>query len=97
MAKRICDRLATYFKQKSRTRYWIAVVYYSPDDCYNLFFNARRPRSWQRSWPIGIIKEADLDYLIAVLNAIHERYHFSYEYRQFQPLELSRLRREVKP
>lgn len=94
-AEKICDRIRPLFKQKSRTRYWVAVVYYSPDDCYNLFFNTQRPRAWQRSWPIAVLKNIDLDQLIATLNAIHQSYHFTFEYRQFAGLELERLRREV--
>ena len=96
IGKKICEQIARHFKQTRQTRYWIAIAYYSPDDCYNLFFNSRRPHHWQRSWPIAILNDLEFDELIAVLNVIRQQYHFTFEYSGFNHLELDRLQHEVK-
>ena len=95
LGRQLCQRLTPYFKRRVQTRYWLVVVWAAPDQAYHFFFNTRRPRAWQRSWPLGSLPSTSLEELIVVLTAVRAQYHFTIEYRQFSPDARQRLQHEV--
>lgn len=95
--QKVVQRLDQLFKNNIvQVRYWIIVNYYAPQQEYNLFFNIERPHHFTRSLPLGQLKACSFDDLILVLNEIRRKYHFTFEYRNFTPVERKRLIREVK-
>ena len=66
-----------YFKNISRTRYWIRLNYYAPTDGYNFFFEQARPRTLSRSQPIGDFPNTSFDDLLEILIVLRQTYHFT--------------------
>ena len=66
-----------YFKNISRTRYWIRLNYYAPTDGYNFFFEQARPRTLSRSQPIGDFPNLSFEDLIEMLVVLRQKYHFT--------------------
>ncbi|WP_283574698.1 acetyl-CoA carboxylase [Limosilactobacillus ingluviei] len=95
LGRQLCQRLTPYFKRRVQTHYWLVVVWAAPDQTYHFFFNTRRPRTWQRSWPLGSLPSTSLEELIVVLTAVRAQYHFTIEYRQFSSDARQRLQHEV--
>ncbi len=94
--RRINERIAKYFKpQAFATQYRIAVVYYAPEDGYNLFFDLTRTRTFSRSIPIGEMIHYDFKDLVLVLRTIRTKYQFTMVYRNFTPDQLKVLRRQI--
>lgn len=76
--KQIDERIRHYFKNISRTRYWITVNYYSPTDGYNMFFWIRRPRTLTRSYNLVDMPNCSFDELLEVLTEMRKTWGFLY-------------------
>lgn len=95
--QKVINRLDQVFKNNIvRVRYWIIVNYYAPNHGYNLFFNIQRPHHFTRSLPIGQFNDCSFDELLLILNEVRTKYHFTFQYLNFNSEELKRLAREVK-
>lgn len=82
-AKLIVQRCQDQFKQKRQTHYWIKVVNDHYDHTYNFFFNYQRLHQVERSVPVRIITESDLQWLELLIQEIQRLTEFNIEYEGF--------------
>lgn len=95
--RRINDRITKVFKPEAfATQYRIAVVYYPPEDGYNIFFDLIRTRTFSRSIPVGQMTHYAFDDLVLVLRTIRTKYQFTMVYRNFTADQLRTLRRQIR-
>lgn len=94
--KRVIERIDKAFANISRTRYWITVVKYSPDNGYNIFFNIKRARIFTRSLPIAEYRDCSFENLIMILQEVRTKYQFTIDYRDFSQQERRMLYKEIR-
>lgn len=94
-ATKIINNIKSLFKNVPMTRYWIEVCYYRQGNQFNLFFHVSKRNNFQRSTPIAVIHNIDLDRLIAILKLVREQYNFTIKYTNFAKEQLHRLISEV--
>lgn len=94
-AQKLTEKITKLFKNMPKTRYWIIINYYQPDNGYSLFFNIKKQRIYQRSIPIARYKNMAFDSLKEVLMGIRESYQFTFEYHNFTKEQRIQLYREV--
>lgn len=94
--KQINSRIKHYFKNISRTRYWITVNYYSPTDGYNMFFWIRRPHTLTKSYNLVDMPNCSFDELIDILIQFRKNWGFTIEYLKISDEYKRILNREIR-
>lgn len=94
-AEIINERIAKLFTNIVDTRYWIRINYYQPDNCYCIFFNVARKRTYQRSWPLSQLTGIGFTRLVAILKIVHTKYKFTMEFNNFSTGQRRVLSKEV--
>ena len=94
--KQIDERIRHYFKNISRTRYWITVNYYSPTDGYNMFFWIRRPHTLTKSYNLVDMPNCSFDELLEVLTEMRKTWGFSIEYLKIPDEQKRILNRKIR-
>lgn len=90
------SRIDHSFTNIPRTRYWISINHYHPDNGYSLFFNIQPPRTFSKSLPLLRLQDCSFDDLLVVLKAIRQSYQFTFEYLNFTRQKRRILYKEVK-
>lgn len=93
--KKALSRIDHDFKNVPRTRYWISINHYHPDNGYSLFFNSQPQKIFTKSLPLLRLQNCSFDDLLIILKAIREHYQFTFEYLNFTRQEKRILYEEV--
>lgn len=82
LGQTISAQIPKYFRQLPHHRYWLAVVHYHPDHCFNYFFYVKRLGVNTYSYPLG--SEADqVSNLKKTLAIFREHYQFPVQFINF--------------
>lgn len=92
LGQHINAQIPKYFHQLPHHRYWLAVVHYHPDHCFNYFFYVRRLGVSTYSYPLGGESD-DIAHLKDTLTIFRQKYQFPIEFVNFDPDHQRQLRR----
>lgn len=90
---RICERIKRNFTNRRRTRYWVSVVYYEPEQGYNIFFNMQPQNTYSRSIPISRLANRAYSELLDIITEVRQTYHFTLNYLNFNEEQVREMRR----
>lgn len=91
----ISKRIAKHFKNIPKTQYWISINYFEPEKGYNIFFNEKRLRTFQRSIPLARYPNLSFSQILSILHEVRKSYNLTFEYRNFTTEEKKTLYKEL--
>lgn len=94
--KLIAGKIGKLFKNIPRTKYWVCINYFKPDNSYYIFFNVKKKGTYQRSIPVVSYPDLEFDRLISILKEVRRTYQFTFKYVNFDKEQIHKLLREVK-